>query len=406
MWYRVLLTILLEVSCLMTPSLAADAIAPLPAEMDVARRWISGARAQTPFSFAYDGFKSADLLPKWKSESSTDKLSDGRTRTTITCTDPATGLEVRWVMVEYAGFPTVEWTVFFKNTGPADTPILSDVRALDVRFERGDEGEFVLHHSKGTTVKADDFMPLTTGLAPDQKATFTPPGGRPCGTVWPYFNLEWPGQGVIVVVGWPGQWTGSFQRDSGKGIAIRAGQELTRLKLHPGEEIRTPLMVLQFYQGHWLRAQNVWRRWMIAHNIPKPNGKVPPPMHVACSSHQFAEMIKADEASQKLFVDRYLEKGMKLDYWWMDAGWYVNNGNWPNTGTWEVDPKRFPNGLRAITDHAHAKGVKSIVWFEPERVTGGTWLFENHPEWLLGSSDNRLLNLGNPEALHWLTPRA
>jgi alpha-galactosidase len=111
-------------------------------------------------------------------------------------------------------------------------------------------------------------------------------------------------------------------------------------------------------------------------------------------------MINANEANQIMFVDRYLEEGVKLDYWWMDAGWYVNETGWPNTGTWEIDTKRFPNGLRAITDHAHSKGVKIIVWFEPERVTQGTWLYENHPEWLL---EKTLLNLGNPEALQWLT---
>jgi alpha-galactosidase len=103
---------------------------------------------------------------------------------------------------------------------------------------------------------------------------------------------------------------------------------------------------------------------------------------------------------------------LKIDYWWMDAGWYKNNGTWVNTGTWEVDTKRFPNGLRAITDHAHGKGVKSIVWFEPERVTPGTWLFETHPEWLLKAPPNpgnqayapewQLLDLGNPEARGWL----
>jgi alpha-galactosidase len=87
----------------------------------------------------------------------------------------------------------------------------------------------------------------------------------------------------------------------------------------------------------------------------------------------------------------------------MDAGWYVNKGGWPNTGTWEVDTKRFPRGLRAITDHAHANGVKSIVWFEPERVNPGTWLYEKHPEWLLGKDGgDKLLNLGNPEARTWL----
>jgi alpha-galactosidase len=114
-------------------------------------------------------------------------------------------------------------------------------------------------------------------------------------------------------------------------------------------------------------------------------------------------MINANEANQKLFVDRYLEEGIRLDYWWMDAGWYPNETGWPHTGTWEVDTERFPGGLRAITDHAHQKGVRIIVWFEPERVTPGTWLYE-HPDWLLGpDGGQKLLNLGNPEARQWLT---
>ena len=44
------------------------------------------------------------------------------------------------------------------------------------------------------------------------------------------------------------------------------------------------------------------------------------------------------------------------------------------------------------------------MWFEPERVTAGSWLWENHPEWLLGKEGgNKLLYLGNPDARKWLT---
>ena len=127
-------------------------------------------------------------------------------------------------------------------------------------------------------------------------------------------------------------------------------------------------------------------------------------MHLAgCSSHFFGEMVTADEACQFQFIDRYVEERIPLDYWWMDAGWYFNASGWPNTGTWEVDSNRFPRGLRSITDHAHEKGISSIVWFEPERVTPGTWLYDTHPEWLLGADGGqKLLNLGNPEARQWL----
>ena len=83
-------------------------------------------------------------------------------------------------------------------------------------------------------------------------------------------------------------------------------------------------------------------------------------------------MEKGTEENQIQFIDKYLAEGIKYDYWWMDAGWYVQQHGWGQTGTWEVDRKRFPRGLKAVTDHAHAKGLKTVVWFEPERVAAGT----------------------------------
>jgi alpha-galactosidase len=128
---------------------------------------------------------------------------------------------------------------------------------------------------------------------------------------------------------------------------------------------------------------------MMAHSMPKPGGKLPPPQFVASSSRAYQEMIGANEANQIMHIDRYLEEGLKIDYWWMDAGWYIQQQGWPQVGTWEVDPKRFPRGLRPISDHAHAKGLKTLLWFEPERVMPGTWLYENHPEWLLRPTPGR-----------------
>lgn len=358
-----------------------------------------------PFSFVYDGKSSAELIKAWKAERSTRKLDAQRTERTILWKDASTGLEVRCVAVDYADFPTVEWTLHFKNTGATDTAILSDILALDTELTRNGRDEFLLHHHKGTFVRVDDFEPLTTTLKPEEKLRFAPPAGRPLGHVFPYFNLEQQAdEGVIAVVGWPGQWFAEFTRDKGSGLHLVAGQEKVHLRLKPGEEIRSPLVVLQFWQGDWIRAQNIWRRWMVAHNIPRPGGQPPKPLLTPCSSHQFGEMIQADEASQKLFIDRYLEEKLAPDYWWMDAGWYFHyGGGWPRTGTWEVDTARFPRGLRAVTDHAHAKGVKSIVWFEPERVAAGTFLYTNNPAWLLGrDGQQKLLNLGHAEARSWL----
>ena len=357
-----------------------------------------------PFSFTYDGKPSGDLLKSWTFSHAAKALDEVRLQHILTWTDPQTRLSVRMEGIEYRDFPTVEWTLYFKNGGASDSPILENIQAVDLKMTRGDRGEFLLHHGVGSPANGHDYEPLATPLSAKTTKHIGAAGGRPTNTDLSYFNLESTvNDGLIVVVGWPGQWAADFTRNEARGLSIRAGQEQTHFKLMPGEEVRSPLIVLQFWQGDWIRAQNVWRRWMMAHSMPKPGGELPKPLMFGCSSRAYEEMIKADEDKEIMFIDRYLEEGLKIDYWWMDAGWYVQDKGWPQVGTWEVDLKRFPHGFRAISDHAHARGVKILVWFEPERVAENTWLTRNHPEWIFGGEKGGLLNLGNPEAANWLT---
>jgi len=412
-----------------------------PHELKMSGQWFikhfDANSLQVPFSFNYGGKSSSELFKTWGVDRKSEVLDQQRTQHVLTCTDPNTGMKVRCVAVEYKDFPTVEWTVFFKNCGAKDTPMLENIRAIDIDIRReANGGEFVLHHFKGSTAEVSDFQPYEMVLDQRIDKTFASYGGRPTQGSLCYFNLEQPGEvvrkvesktaiyenviatarpgkGMIIAVGWPGQWSAQFTRDEGVGLHVRAGQETTHFVLHPGEEVRTPLIAVQFWSGDVIRAQNTWRRWMIAHNLPRSNGKLPPPQLTPCSSHQFSEMVNANEENQKLFVSRYVEEGLAPDYWWMDAGWYkLPKGRWVDTGTWEIDPNRFPLGIKPISDFAHSKGVKIIVWFEPERVCEDTWLWQNHPEWLLSPKDVpdssgwmrewKLLDLGNPEAHKWL----
>ena len=360
--------------------------------------------AEPPFSFVYKGRSSMELLENWQIKHNTQKLDKRRTEHTLVYSDSESDLQIRCVLIEYNDFPTVEWTLYFKNTGPNSTPLIEKIQALDIELGRSSEGEFLLHHNIGSPANGNDYGPLETQLKPGTTERLSGAGGRPTNAHWSYFNLEWSGKGIIVAVGWPGQWAAEFVRDNARGLHLRAGQELTRFKLLPGEEVRSPLIVLQFWKDNWIRAQNIWRRWMMAHSMPKPGGHLPQPQLLASSSRQYNEMIGANEKNQIMFINRYLEEKIKLDYWWMDAGWYVHyGGGWPRVGTWEVDKERFPRGLRAISDYAHSKGIKILVWFEPERVTADTWLTKNHPEWVLGGAKGGLLNLGNDAARKWLT---
>ncbi|MCL5098695.1 MAG: alpha-galactosidase [Candidatus Omnitrophica bacterium] len=402
---------------------------PLAEEMEMARNWISanwGPRAVAPpFSFMYGGRASTELLKSWKLERTSQEQELNRTRETITYADPRSGLEIRCVIVRYADFPTVEWTLYFKNAGSADSPILDQVQAMDILLKHGEGGKFLLHHNAGSWPGAASYAPYETPLPRGLYKRIGAYGGRPTNTDLAYFNLEWDHAGMIFAVGWPGQWEAQFQRDDRDGLRLSCGQELTHLTLHPNEEIRTPLMVLQFWKGNWNEAQNVWRRWMIKYNLPRPGGKPVTPMLSGQSGYCTSWMYEATEENQKWFIERFLALGIPIDYWWMDTGWYYTQGVpenqltdelkalnragrlWEKFGVWEVNRGRFPHGIRAISDYAHARGIKTILWFEPERVTPGSWLEKARPEWCLSASttDQKLLNLGHPDALKWVTDR-
>ena len=359
-----------------------------------------------PFSFEYDGKSSSDFLESWPVSRSSRALDDQRTSHTVIYSEPSGPLQIRCEIVVYHDYPSVEWTLHFKNTGETDTPILQNIQSLDLRWQRERDSEFLLHHNVGSPADGTDYSAQVSVLSGAMSKRFGAAGGRSTNAHLSYFNLERsPEDGLIAVVGWPGQWAATFTRDVDLGIRVAAGQEWTHFILLPHEEIRTPLSVLQFWHGgDWIRAQNVWRRWMIAHNVPRPGGKLPQPMLLAYSGGAYEEMYRATEETQLMWFNRYLEEKIPLDYWWMDAGWYrCDPVGWPKVGTWEVDTQRFPRGLRPITDYVHAHGMKTLLWFEPERVAEGTWLADNKAEWILGGSRGGILDFGNPEALQWIT---
>ena len=361
-----------------------------------------------PFSFVYDGRSSRDFLADWPCAVEESGPNGGKKTKTFTFTDPDGLLQVRCVMIDYVDFPNVEWTLYFKNIGDRPTKTLEQVNAADFWIAPQPGCDITLHHAYGSVCNRLDYTPRTTVLKENESYRMAGTRGRPSDEHWPYFNIATgPSGGMIVVVGWPGQWAADLNRTP-DGLNVAAGQETLHVALQPGEEVRSPRMLVQPWRhADWLDAQNVWRAFMIRHCIPRNADGVPYSSQIGgCSSHQFKEMAEADAASQIYFTDRYIGEKVRLDYWWMDAGWYECNDSkepwqWVKTGSWWPEKSRFPNGLREVTDHLRSLGRYNVVWFEPERVAPDTWLTKNHPEWIANGKEGGLLNLANPETVDW-----
>ena len=388
------------------------------------RRWVEQNFAQgkiPPFSFEYGGRKSEKFIKNWKFKAEKGSAVEPHAEVSVfTYSEPSGGLSVKCTLTLFTDFPSVEWVLNFSNKSAKNSPVIEKACAIDYSFASRDTGKFILHHSKGSNAAVNDFQPFDEQMQVGKNIFMTPACGRSSDdTAFPFFNIEMPAQqGIVVAVGWTGKWFADVVQKDEKSVSLKSGMENIHLSLHPKEEIRTPKICLLFWNGDdRMIGHNQFRRFILAHHTRKIDGRNPElPLSVAfeldgapfpCTVHTCLT-----EASALAHIKRYQQFKLTPELFWIDAGWYSGcgwdkeNGEWPqNVGNWTVDPERFPNGLKPISDAVHAAGAKLMVWFEPERVYKATQVYNEHPEWLQGlpNSDSYLYDLGNPDARLWLT---
>jgi alpha-galactosidase len=413
-WYALLI---LGV-CLLTSNIEAAAVRGLD-DTQVSDPWLQsclGGDSHCPFSFMYGRQSSGRLLGGWDHKKQSQAIDSKRTEHVATWTDPKTQLEVRLSVVSYAGSPVIEWTLFLKNEGKADTPILEDVQALDLSFPVVGSGVPTILYSraaggmdtyalqKRTLNQLEDFRMSNDG------------GGKTVETI-PFFDVRMDGRGLIGAVGWAGQWAITFSRASEEAIAVKAGMPNTRVSLHPGEEIRTPMILMLQWKGDDIDAHNVLRRHILEYHTPHYDGQqvVLPLSHGGWGGQKTGTSLR--------IIDQISNEHLGFENFWMDAGWYgadrpvaefqvFGEEDWfLHVGNWRMNRVAHPEGLKPISDAAHAKGMKFLLWFEPERAVVGTPLTVEHPEWFIGEQGVyfggdlklpyvkfRLFNFGDPVA--------
>ena len=365
--------------------------------------------ATLPISFFY-GDARIHGIP-WDSRIHRQQIDSNITHITLTATDPRTNLEIKAVCEEYADFPVLEWTVYLTNLGQENTPVIRDLLGMDARLDMPDP---ILQYGNGD-VQGDDSFAFFDRLLNEDIFEMQPSHGMACDGAFPYMRILSPAAnaGITLSVGWPGQWKAQFCY-ADRRVAIRAGQAETAFYLKPGETVRTPRMTLLAFTGGKNRGINLWRRWFLAHVIPKVNGEIPSAMMAVYADTQAVVTERTTQSTVAQYLDAYTRQGVKYDLLWLDAGWYADcKSHWKEVGTWEARQPNFPEGMLGIKKLCDAHGVKFMLWFDPERVYDGTKIAREHPEWLLDASQellqepwfigSHLFNIGDPEARQYLT---
>ena len=320
-------------------------------------------------------------------------------------------IEIKLICTLYPYHAAYEWTVYFTNIGNENSPAISEINGCNYTLTAANPHLSGILGDGGYDNQAN--TPYDMNIS-GMELVINNETGRATYNRFPYFKLKWNGGGAFFAVGWPGQWRAGFS-STGDQLTVTDGQVKLNTYLKPGQTIRTPLSTFVFYEGDdSSRETNLWRNFFIACNMRKIDGGNFSPATAAASSSTYEEMFRATDANQIAAIKKYHANGVKLGYWWMDAGWYYKTGtqsldqNWLPTGTWYVDESRFPSKFRDVSDYAHSVGTKTILWFEPEVVrlpVGQLGATSVKKEWLLPKSSTKLVNYGNPEAREWLLER-
>lgn len=378
-------------------------------DCSAADRWRSEHLSGTaPVSFTLNGRPSSELL--WTgggevvtrhrdydlSEAPAERLTRVRD---LVCVEEQLMLTVTETV--YPGFPVVEYDARLVNLSDDNSGLIADVCSLDAEVMKG---EALVHYNRGTTIpcSAIEYEPLTGEIRGSGELEVRTVTGLPTQDYLPFFNFSGPKRGVVAAVNWQGNWFMKARMSRGM-LRLACGQGKTGLCLLPHEEIRLPGTALMFYKGSdWQEGQNLWRRWIIKHNLFRHTRKrFDELVYVASPLNQdlAADLAAIDSPWVGEIARKYFTV-MEYDYSGV-RGWFDCTRMRPGeTGDWNPAPDyEGEEGLKRISEHCRRQGMGLCFWIEPERCYEGTDMERSlREEDLLREGRLAVVNMGSKRA--------
>lgn len=357
--------------------------APLTEDNDPASRayaWVEKQLANdTLFAFNYDTVDFTDHIKSW--EKKIDKGED-----TWTLTYRKDGLVAWSEIVLDRATASVEWTNYFKNEGSSDSLVIRNIDAVNTTVAIKDP---TLTTAESSAPSPIDFQPIVVDLKSGKKFTEYTDGGRSSQAAFPYFDISNGECGVFAGIGWTGDWRIAVDYDKETElVSIAAGMKNTKIALHAGEQMRTPMFMLMFYDGNEDDGHNAFRQLILANYTPKDeNGETIQyaPLFTAVSGGLGEDGVIAE-------LERVQAEGRPVEGLWFDATWYgyaqtdnsLGDGSWvAQVGNWFLIPSAYPNGnMNKVNRYLDQNDMEFLMWFEPERAAVGTQLINEHPDYV------------------------
>lgn len=349
------------------------------------------------FSFDFGGTPYAEHIGSW--EKSVETTDAG-----YTVTYKKDGVTVLSDIQIDTDANAVEWVHSFKNDAQADSPVISNIFALDATVAIKDPK---LTGANGSNRQATDFEPFTVDLLAEPEHLLEQIAGYSSQYYLPYWDISNGEQGIMGAIGWSGDWQLKVTHNEGQ-VNMKAGMMATSIALYAQEEMRTPSIVLQFFEGDQDAGHNAWRQLILKSYTPTDkNGEVMRTLPIAlnCWGGTGSE-------GNVNFIGR-ADEGV-FDTVWVDAGWYGDVAStssqnlWQTQlGNWYFNEKMYPNGFQNIDAAAQERGMDLLIWMEPERAVESSWIYKTYPKYFMprgnsSASGYYLYDYSNDEATDFM----
>ena len=244
---------------------------------------------------------------------------------------------------------------------------------------------------------------------------------------FPWATVLDPGRraGFFLGFEWSGTWKIDLEHDwETEAVSLSVGTDTYTHALKAGEKLTSPPAFVGFFSGDWDEGFNASRGYAREEILPPPRKDFPFVHYVFFPSGLTGkELYHAEyggDVRRRLYslVDAAADMG--AESFLLDTVWW----NTPAAARGETDFSRglgdftedravFPDGLKALSDYVHKKGMVSGLWFEFERVdlrTANQGRNPWRPEWLVHQNGHPyrswgqhffMLCLGVREAAEW-----
>lgn len=303
-----------------------------------------------------------------KSDPVKEKDGSGYVVELLGISDPNRDLKLELTYLVYPGVPVIRKKITFTNTGKQELKIESlDVESLTLAWSNTHN---VIYNQYGRYKRLGPF----TGDWDDPAVIV---------------HDQYIGRGMVLGNEAPGVMKRTSACLDGRTISVgltHTGQDYPFRKwLRPGEKWESPWTFLVLYSDRDPRnaidgpLSDFVRKYMGIRLAEIPVK----PAFVYNTWNPFRRdvnerlIMELADAAAACGVEEFV----------IDDGWQIGFGDW------EIDYKKFPNGLKPVFDYIKSKGMKPGLWLSMGAASVNSKVYREHPEWFVRDSNGDPVNL-------------